>query len=279
MSSNIDNNPIVTSDTDDCSIFSSSSMNKKSSGIPANMKLYLANEYSSCPQYKQKYWQDKIENQHNNYQRTSKTKHCKSTYLVNTNDSESLTNDLVSLSIDRQNLLDHAVLKAWVGCGIFFELIDNPFMQDLFMRLNPAYHPPKRTTLSGQILEKEIQTNYESSLTNNRVKNIINNEDFFINCHHINQIIEPIKICIGRLEAQTATLADCYINILKLVAAIYQLPEQTFRLASLIASSYWKALRHDEAECIELLVEFRKFIHNKKPYKAKFDSQKESSLI
>jgi len=94
MSNNIDNNPIATSDTEDCSIFSSSSMNKKSSGrpreevwddynidkkngkyyyiqckycsthwqrgIPANMELHLANECSSCPQYKQKYWQDKI---------------------------------------------------------------------------------------------------------------------------------------------------------------------------------------------------------------------------
>ncbi|CAG8793905.1 23599_t:CDS:1, partial [Gigaspora margarita] len=44
----------------------------------------------------------------------------------------------------------------WVGCGISFELIDNPFMQDLFMRLNPAYHPPGRTTLSGRILEEEV---------------------------------------------------------------------------------------------------------------------------
>ena len=34
MSNNIDNNPIATSDTEDCSIFSSSSMNKKSSGRP-----------------------------------------------------------------------------------------------------------------------------------------------------------------------------------------------------------------------------------------------------
>jgi len=124
MSNNIDNNPIATSDTEDCSIFSSSSMNKKSSGrpreevwddynidkkngkyyyiqckycsthwqrgIPANMELHLANECSSCPQYKQKYWQDKIENRRNNYQRTYKTKRRKSTYLVNTNDSESL---------------------------------------------------------------------------------------------------------------------------------------------------------------------------------------------
>ncbi|CAG8619639.1 24520_t:CDS:2, partial [Gigaspora rosea] len=128
----------------------------------------------------------------------------------------------------------------------------------------------------------------------------------------------PITICIGRLEAQNATIADCYINILKLAAAIYQLPkvnpfksqitkiynnqykelnhkayllcyylyplyryglkEQTFHIASLIASIYWKALRHNEAECIELLVEFHKFICNEKTYKAKFDSQKEFSL-
>ena len=54
------------------------------------MELHLANECSSCPQYKQKYWQDKIVNRRNNYQRTYKTKRRKSTYLVNTNDSESL---------------------------------------------------------------------------------------------------------------------------------------------------------------------------------------------
>ncbi|CAG8757218.1 25227_t:CDS:2, partial [Gigaspora rosea] len=39
----------------------------------------------------------------------------------------------------------------------------------------------------------------------------------------------------------------------------YGLKGQTFRLAS---SSYWKSLRHGEAECIELLVEFHKFIQD-----------------
>ncbi|CAG8523893.1 19830_t:CDS:2, partial [Gigaspora margarita] len=66
------------------------------------------------------------------------------------------TNYLDSLSTSHQNSLDHAVLKAWVGCGISFEIIDNPFMQDLFMQLNSAYHPPGWTTLSSQILDKEI---------------------------------------------------------------------------------------------------------------------------
>ncbi|CAG8841863.1 15279_t:CDS:2, partial [Gigaspora margarita] len=116
-----------------------------------------------------------------------------------------------------------------------------------------------------------------------------------------------IKICIGKLEAQTAILADCYINILKLAVAIYQLPKispfklqitkiyniqykelnhkvyllsyclyplyqygfknQTFHLASLTASNYWKALGYDEAECIDLLIEFHKFIHHEDSYK------------
>ncbi|CAG8509789.1 5923_t:CDS:2, partial [Gigaspora margarita] len=240
----------------------------------------------------------------------------------------------------------------WVGCGISFELINNPFMQDLFMQLNSAYHPPGRTTLSdgwsslqgssiynyivttvdrkeylvalkdysnssntGKFLasavvtsiglEKfaavvtdsgsncRIRTNYESSLTNNYVKNMINNENFFINCQFINQIMEPIKICIGRLEAQTATLADSIFNnrykelnheayllsyYLHPLYHGYGLKEQTFCLASLIATNYWKALNHDETECIDLLVEFHKFIYNEEPYKVKFDSQRDSLI-
>ena len=35
--------------------------------------------------------------------------------------------------------------------------------------------------------------------------------------------MEPIKDCIFKLEARTATLADCYICMLKLAASINQL--------------------------------------------------------
>ena len=40
----------------------------------------------------------------------------------------------------------------------------------------------------------------------------------------ISHIMELIKGCILKLEARTATLADCYIQMLKLAAAIYHLP-------------------------------------------------------
>ena len=36
--------------------------------------------------------------------------------------------------------------------------------------------------------------------------------------------MEPIKDCILKLEARTATLVDCFIQMLKLAAAINRLP-------------------------------------------------------
>ncbi|CAJ0890690.1 4130_t:CDS:2, partial [Entrophospora sp. SA101] len=52
--------------------------------------------------------------------------------------------------------IDHALLKAWVIAGIPFEVIENPFVIDLFKELNPGYTPPSRTTLSGQLLDQEV---------------------------------------------------------------------------------------------------------------------------
>lgn len=59
------------------------------------------------------------------------------------------------LPLAEQNSLDQAVLKAWVAAGIPFSVIENPFVIDLFMRLNPGYIPPSRATLSGRILNEE----------------------------------------------------------------------------------------------------------------------------
>ena len=40
----------------------------------------------------------------------------------------------------------------------------------------------------------------------------------------ISHIMEPIKDCILKLEARTATLVDCFIQMLKLAATINRLP-------------------------------------------------------
>jgi hypothetical protein len=43
------------------------------------------------------------------------------------------------------NRIDQSLLKVRVVCGIPFEVIENPFIVDLFRELNPAYVSPLRT--------------------------------------------------------------------------------------------------------------------------------------
>ncbi len=40
--------------------------------------------------------------------------------------------------------------------GIPFEIIENPFIHNLFQKLNPEYAPPSRITLSGRLLDQEV---------------------------------------------------------------------------------------------------------------------------
>ncbi|CAG8818917.1 970_t:CDS:1 [Cetraspora pellucida] len=74
-------------------------------GIPFIMESHLANECSNCSQENQNYWQDKINNRNNNYQRTSKTKTKHTTHDTNNLKSH-------SINVNHQNSLDRAVLKA-----------------------------------------------------------------------------------------------------------------------------------------------------------------------
>lgn len=62
-------------------------------------------------------------------------------------------------------------------------------------------------------------------ITNMEVFNLLHSEDFFTTCRQIRSIWSPIKACINILESGTATLADCYIHMIKLAVAIYQIPE------------------------------------------------------
>ena len=61
-------------------------------------------------------------------------------------------------------------------------------------------------------------------LTNIRVKKKIADEPFFMTCRTIVEIMKPIKYLINLLEAQTATLCDCFVGLIRLAAVIYHLP-------------------------------------------------------
>jgi hypothetical protein len=49
-------------------------------------------------------------------------------------------------------------------------------------------------------------------------------ESFFLTCRSIRSIWKPIKECINLLEANEATLSDCFIYLIKLAYAIHRLP-------------------------------------------------------
>ena len=49
--------------------------------------------------------------------------------------------------------------------GIPFEVIENPFIMDLFKDLNLRYIPSYQFTLSGQLLDKEV------TCINNKINN------------------------------------------------------------------------------------------------------------
>src|SRR5437763_123172 len=49
-------------------------------------------------------------------------------------------------------------------------------------------------------------------------------ESFFSICQSVRSIWKPIKECINLLEANEATLSDCFIHLIKLANAIHRLP-------------------------------------------------------
>ena len=52
----------------------------------------------------------------------------------------------------------------------------------------------------------------------------MHDEDFFLTCRQVRFIWTPIKECINILEANSASLADCFIYMIKLAIAIYHIP-------------------------------------------------------
>src|ERR1044072_7020877 len=61
--------------------------------------------------------------------------------------------------------------------------------------------------------------------TNSRIKTIIQGRNFFSDLKILAFILNPLRKGILSLEARTATLADCYLNMAKLGAALKNLPK------------------------------------------------------
>jgi hypothetical protein len=127
---------------------------KWSRGKPQKMEAHLANECLPCPEEISRYWRERVANRQTNYNRNSNSllSQPPNSSQTQITDHYSTNQSLPKSVVDR---LDKKILKAWVMAGIPFNVIENPFVLDLFKDLRPGYSPPSRTTLSGRFLDEE----------------------------------------------------------------------------------------------------------------------------
>ncbi|CAG8438362.1 16762_t:CDS:2 [Funneliformis mosseae] len=69
-----------------------------------------------------------------------------------------------------------------------------------------------------------ILLEHRNIITNSDVYNLMQNEKFFTSCYQIRSIWASIQECINILEARSASLADYFIQMIKLAVSIFQLP-------------------------------------------------------
>ncbi|GES80498.1 ribonuclease H-like domain-containing protein [Rhizophagus clarus] len=73
------------------------------------------------------------------------------------------------------------------------------------------------------IIEKMVE-NHAKYLTNTRIKTIVNGRNFWADLNILAFILNPLHKAILALEAQKATLANCFLNLTLLAAVMKSLP-------------------------------------------------------
>ncbi|PKC62249.1 hypothetical protein RhiirA1_465419 [Rhizophagus irregularis] len=81
------------------------------------------------------------------------------------------SDDKSKITKSRKKRINQAWVKAFVGCGIPFSAIENPFFIDAIKSFWPAYNPPSCNHLSRILL------NYKVIKINSKVENILKNAE------------------------------------------------------------------------------------------------------
>lgn len=77
------------------------------------------------------------------------------------------------LSEEQTALIDRSMLKAFVMCGLPFQIIENPYFINMMRNLRSNYKPPSRERLSNNLLNEEaIRTEIKINNTLERAKNL-----------------------------------------------------------------------------------------------------------
>ncbi|CAG8817520.1 27960_t:CDS:2, partial [Gigaspora margarita] len=101
-----------------------------SRGKLAKLEAHLANKCDHCPNDISQYWREKL---------------AEKPQIISENQKSSVVDQF-----------DQKILKGWIMVGIPFDVIENPFIQDMFKALQLAYNLPSRSILSDRLLNEEL---------------------------------------------------------------------------------------------------------------------------
>jgi hypothetical protein len=76
-----------------------------------------------------------------------------------------------------------------------------------------------QSVLRNEEALRQLCLKHESDL-NAEIRVIVGNRQFWADCDHILTMLNPLMSIIGKLESHSATLADCYQQLIQLAASI-----------------------------------------------------------
>ncbi|CAG8804616.1 20639_t:CDS:2, partial [Dentiscutata erythropus] len=75
---------------------------------------------------------------------------------------------------------------------------------------------------------EDIRDKFAHKITNNKIITILKSHGFFDDMQYLTEILAPFKSAILEVEESQSNLADCYIALLKIGAAINNLPQKEY---------------------------------------------------
>ena len=129
-----------------------------------HLQSHLANDCVECPCEVQNYYLGYITAENSNDDSNKRRR-------MNNQPSIEDYFENKSLPESKLNLINQALVCAFVCCGISYDIIENPFFLEFLKQLRPNYQPPTCKVLAGQLLEKE------TARVNLEVNKILEHED------------------------------------------------------------------------------------------------------
>jgi hypothetical protein len=71
--------------------------------------------------------------------------------------------------------------------------------------------------------------NHENKISSDSVKKILKKRGFFDDVRNLSELLKPIKNAILVLESNDTTLADCYLQLLKIATCLKSIPATDYQ--------------------------------------------------